>query len=179
MKIKKLPLPLILLLACSATASAQSAGTSARNTAEEFYRTYIKLKIRGLPSESELKTLSPMLSPDLKRLFENAARIKAKYIQEHPDDKPPWHDGDLFTSLFEGAQSFKVGTPLLRGNRSEILIQLSFSGDGSTTRWSDTLVLIRNKNRWVVWDVLFKGEWAFKQGNSLRSVLSSTSGEQQ
>lgn len=173
MKIKNLPLLLLLLLACSATASAQPARSSPRNTAEEFYRTYIKFQIRGLPSEGELKTLSPMLSPDLKRLFENAARIKAKYVQEHPDEKPPWHDGDLFTSLFEGAQSFKVGTPVMRGNRSEIPIELVFSGDGSTTRWSDTLVLVRNNNRWLVWDVLFKGEWAFKQGNSLRRVLSS------
>jgi hypothetical protein len=114
-----------------------------------------------------------MLSPSLQLLFENAARIKANYIRDNPDEKPPWHDGDLFTSLFEGAKSFKVGTPRLRGNRGEVPIDLAFSGDGATTRWSDTLVLVREKGRWKVWDILFKGEWAFKQGNSLRGVLSS------
>ena len=173
MKIIIAPVLLVLLFACSELASAQPSRSSPGSTAEQFYRTYLKLQIRGLPDEKQLNALSPMLAPDLKRLFENATRIRDKYIQEHPDDKPPWTDGDLFTSLFEGAQSFKVGTPLVRGNRSEIPIHLVYSEGGSTTRWSDALVLVRTKGRWLVWDILFKGEWAFKQGNSLRSVLSS------
>ena len=164
---------LLLLIACQPLSSAQPATASVKTTADEFYRTYIKLQIRGLPSDEELKMLSPILSPSLVKLFENAARIKAKYIQDNPDEKPPWHDGDLFTSLFEGAQSFKVGTPRVRGTRSEVPIELAFSGGGATTRWSDTLVLVREKGRWKVWDILFKGKWAFKQGNSLRSVLKS------
>ena len=177
MIVKSLPILLAVSFACAATCVAQPVSPPPlpppKATAEEFYRTYIKLQIRGLPSDEELKTLSPMLSPNLKLLFENAARVKAKYIRDNLDEKPPWHDGDLFTSLFEGAKSFKVGTPRMRGTRSEVPVELAFSGDGATTRWSDTLVLVREKGRWKVWDILFKGEWAFKQGNSLRGVLSS------
>ncbi|HEY5886055.1 MAG TPA: hypothetical protein VIT88_15315 [Pyrinomonadaceae bacterium] len=173
MTIARLPLLLTLLVACWASASAQPSTSLPKTTAEEFYGTYIKFQIRGLPGDEELKALSPMLAPSLKQLFENAARVKTKYIQDHPDEKPPWHDGDLFTSLFEGAQSFKVGTPRMRGNRAQVPIELVFNGEGSTTRWSDTLVLVRSNGRWLVWDILFKGEWAFKQGSSLRGVLKS------
>jgi hypothetical protein len=43
----------------------------------------------------------------------------------------------------------------------------------STTRWSDMLILERNGTRWLVRDILLKGEWAFKSGESLRTILNS------
>lgn len=94
-------------------------------------------------------------------------------IREHPDEKPPWADGDLFTSLFEGAQSFRLGRPTAHGDRTEIPVHLVYRNGGSTTRWSDVLVMVRNRNRWLVWDIRLKGQWAFKSGDSLRTVLKS------
>ncbi len=78
--------------------------------ANRFYQTYLELNVRGLPDEKELKLLSPYLSEDLRQLFEKAQFQQKRFIQENPVDmKPPWVDGDMFTSLFEGARSFKVG----------------------------------------------------------------------
>lgn len=160
-------------LALSQSVYAQSSKSSPTRTAQEFYRTYLKLKIRGLPDDKQMKSLEPLISSDLKDLFVAARKIQDEYIREHPDEKPPWGDGDLFSSLFEGAQSFRIGRVSLRGNRAEVPVQLTYRQGGSTTSWSDVLILVRNDKQWLVSDILMKGEWAFKSGSSLRSILNS------
>jgi hypothetical protein len=161
---------LVLLLAPPAAAQGSSSATQAAN---RFYRTYLKLKILGLPNSEQMKTLTPLITPDLNGLFEAARKTQAQFIKDHPDEKPPWADGDLFTSLFEGAQSFRLGRPTANGDRVEVPVHLTYHQGGSTTRWSDVIVLVRDKNRWLVSDILLKGEWAFKSGDSLRKNLSS------
>jgi hypothetical protein len=172
----KYPIPtliLLLLLACWAPVAGQRERRSPQVTADRFYRTYLKLKVRGLPNEKELKALSPFLTRDLQQLFKDARSTQQKYIREHPDDKPPWADGDLFTSLFEGANSFRLGEPRIKGARAEVPVHLAYRGGGSTSRWSDVLVLTRTADGWRVWDILLKAEWTFKSGDSVRSVLRS------
>jgi hypothetical protein len=173
MKTLILTLLLLLLFAPGEPVAAQALRSSASGTADRFYRTYLKLQLRGLPNEKELKVLSPLITSDLKQLFVAAMSEEEKFVQEHPDEKPPWGDGDLFTSLFEGAQSFRLGTPIKRGGCTEVPVHLAYSQGGSTTRWSDVLVLVRTQDGWRVWDILLQGEWAFKNGPSLRKVLSS------
>ncbi len=58
MTVKSLPILLTALLACAVTCVAQPASPSPKATADEFYRTYLKLQIRGLPSEADLKTFT-------------------------------------------------------------------------------------------------------------------------
>ena len=164
---------LLLLLACWAPIAGQGERTSPQAIAGRFYRTYLKLNVRGLPNEKELKALSPFLSGDLQQLFNDARSTQQKYIREHPDDKPPWIEGNLFTSLFEGANSFRLGAPRIKGTRAEVPVFLAYRGGGSTSRWSDVLVLTRTRDGWRVWDILLQGDWAFKSGASLRSILTS------
>lgn len=162
-------LPLVLLFAnCHAIAAQVSSPSQAANN---FYSNYLKLNIRGLPNDEQMRVLSPLITADLKALFENAQKIQARFIKENPEEKPPWGDGDLFTSLFEGAQTFRVGRPAVRRSRAEIPIQLSYTQGGTTTSWSDSLILTRQGNRWLVSDILLKGDWAFKSGASLRANL--------
>ena len=142
--------------------------------ANRFYQTYLELNVRGLPDEKELKLLSPYLSEDLRQLFEKAQFQQKRFIQENPVDmKPPWVDGDMFTSLFEGARSFKVGAVKRRGVYTEVNVNLEYKEDGETSRWNDTLVLVKTKQGWRVWNILLNGDWQFKSGGSLRQVLGA------
>ena len=61
--------------------------------------------------------------------------------------KPPWEDGDMFTSLFEGAQSFKVGKLRKRAAYTDVSISLEYKENGQAVRWVDTLVLVKTKRR--------------------------------
>lgn len=162
---------LALVLASGETLAVASRESSARSFAVRFYRTYVRLKMSGLPDAKQYRTLSPLLSADLRRLFEAARVEQDKAARERPDEKPPWNDGDLFTSLFEGAQSFTIGQPKMRGQYAEVPVKLAYRSGGSVSRWEDTLVLVRTREGWRVWDVLLKGDWAFKNGDSLRGVL--------
>jgi hypothetical protein len=166
--------PLLALTLASGQTLAQTPGqTSSTEFAARFYRTYLKLKVRGLPDAEQYKALSPLLSSDLQRLFEAARIEQAKAIAEHPDEKPPWADGDLFTSLFEGATSFRLGRPKRRGEYTDVPVRLAYRGGGAVSRWEDTLVLIRTGDGWRVWDIKLNGDWQFKNGASLRGVLSA------
>ncbi len=140
-------------------------------TASDFYRTYLKLKVRGLPDEKQWKELSPFFTDDVMKQFETARQTHDKFVREHPDEKPPWGDGDLFTSLFEGAHTFTVGKPTTTGDRVEVPVNLSYTSDGATTKWTDVMVLTQTPGGWRISDILLKGEWQFKNGDSLRGIL--------
>ena len=161
---------LLCLVSCGQAVTAQAQSTPSQ-AANNFYRTYLKLNIRGLPSDEQMKVLSPLITTDLKGLFENAQKEQTKFIKENPNEKPPWGDGDLFTSLFEGAQSFRLGRAKVRRGQADVPVHLAYTQGGSTSRWSDILILVRRGNRWLVSDILLKGDWAFKSGASLRENL--------
>lgn len=143
--------------------------------ARRFYQKYLELNVRALPDEKELKLLSPYLSEDLHKLFEKAQLEQKRFIKENPVDmKPPWIEGDMFTSLFEGAQSFKVGKVKTRGAYTEVNVKLEYKENGEKSQWSDTLVLVKTKGGWRVWDILLNGNWQFKSGSSLRQILGAS-----
>jgi len=114
--------------------------------AKQFYQKYLDLNVRGLPDEKELKSLSPYLSDDLRRLFEKAQLEQKRFIEKNPVDmKPPWVDGEMFTSLFEGAQSFKIAEVKTRGVYTDVSVNLEYKENSETSRWTDTLVLVNIK----------------------------------
>jgi hypothetical protein len=171
MKLSALTFLLILLVGISTAACAQQ--QKAEVFANQFYQKYLELNVRGLPNEKQLKILSPYLSEDLRKLFEKAQLEQKQFIEENPTEKPPWVDGDMFTSLFEGAQSFKTGEVKTRGVYTDVSVNLEYKENGQTSRWTDTLVLVKTKEGWRVWDILLNGDWQFKNGSNLRQVLEA------
>ena len=142
--------------------------------ANRFYQKYLELNVRGLPNEKELKLLSPYLTKELRMLFEKMQLEQKRFIaQNSADMKPPWIEGDMFTSLFEGAQSFKIGKVKRRSIYTDVSVNLEYKENGETSQWTDTLVLVKTKEGWRVWDILLKGDWQFKAGSSLRQMLGA------
>ena len=174
MKLRTLILSLVLLFLTTTAAFAGARRETPAGFAGRFYQTYLKLRISGLPDKRQLKILAPFLAGDLHRLFKNAQLVKAKFIKENPVDmKPPWQEGDLLTSLFEGAQSFKIGRVSAGRQYTEVSIRLKYSDGGKPVNWTDRLVLIRSKDGWRVHDIRLDGNWQFKNGDSLRQILSA------
>jgi hypothetical protein len=53
-------------------------------------------------------------------------------------------------------------------------VHLEYRGrSSSVSRWEDTLVLVRTRAGWRVWDIKLNGDWQFKNGASLRGVLGA------
>ena len=166
------PILVAAALACP-TASPAAADSAAQDTARQFYSACLKLKPSGLPTGEQMKTLAPLLSAELVKLIASARRTQEEFIRKHPDDKPPWIEGDLFASNFEGVSSFKLGTAAFNADKASIPVYLEYRDGKDVMRWIDVVVLERANKRWRVWDIYMNAPWPFRSGPNLRAMLSS------
>jgi hypothetical protein len=157
-----------LLLACSPK-------TSAPETAvRQFYSVLTADRISGLPSDAQMKTLRPLISLELDTLIETARHAQLHFIYAYPDEKPPWIEGNLFGSLFEGHHDFTVDEAMVCGDTALVPVRLEYRGDKDTVRWNDEAVVVKYVEGWRVSDIRFKGAWDFKPGAGLRALLKDT-----
>jgi hypothetical protein len=128
---------------------------------------------RGLPTGPTWETLEPLLSADFALVIRRAQEVQARFRREFPEDKPPWIEGDFFSSLFEGPTGFTVGKPALEGagTRARVPVAMEHAADGTTTRWTDTFLLVRERGAWRLDDVEFGGTWDFAARGSLKDAL--------
>jgi hypothetical protein len=153
---------------------AQEAKTPAPSViASRFYDAYIRLKVRGLPDEKQAKVIDPLFAPEVRKLLDAARAGQQRYIRENKDEKPPWIEGSLFSSLFEGLDSYKLGTPVPDETKASIPVALSYKDGDKTIRWIDVIILEKSPSGWLVSDIFLNGPWDFKSGYSLRQVLST------
>ena len=134
-----------------------------------FYAAVVEAHPVGLPSSEEMTTLAPYLSTSLRSAIEEARAYQAAYATAHPDEKPPFADGSLFTSLFEGADRFElVRVDEGPGRDTGVVVRLGYQ---DAAPWEDTVVLRREEGRLVVADVVFGGAGAFNPPGRLSEML--------
>lgn len=138
-----------------------------------FYRVYLELQPRGVPSAKTRAKLAPVISHTLAQLLERADAAEHHYAKVTQRKVPPLVEGDLFTSLFEGAQSFSVQACTRNTAATVCTVNLRYSGDAGSaaTQWSDRVHLLRFNGRWVVDDIEFGGDWQFMHKGRLKEIL--------
>lgn len=161
-----------LTLASAALAhAAGSAADSPAKAAEGFYAAYSTFHPSdGIPDAAGRAKYAPFISPALDKLLAegNAAEIKFNKANKA---SPPLIEGDLFTSMFEGATSYKIGACKLSGGGASCTVDLVYDDHkDAPTRWTDTVYLTQSKAGWRVDDIGYGGNWDF--GNKGR--LSAT-----
>ncbi len=71
--------------------------------ANDFYATYASLpRTGGIPDATARVRYAPLLSPRLTKLIAGAETAETRFMKQNKDS-PPLIEGDLFSSLFEGA----------------------------------------------------------------------------
>jgi hypothetical protein len=136
--------------------------------ATAFYRELRTLPVDGLPKGDAWKSLKALITPELAQVIELAQAEQAAAIKKEPDEKPPWVEGDLFSSLFEGPNSFKFGSVTISGAKAEVIVHCSYTGGGATSSWTDTLLLVKSDKGWLVDDIRFGGTWDFANKGTLK-----------
>jgi hypothetical protein len=139
--------------------------------ARDFYAILIEHRVSGLPDDTVWPLLKQRVTPELARVIEAAQREQADFIKRNPDEKPPWIEGDLFSSLFEGPQEFSVGGAKIVDERAEVPVSFVYRSEGETTKWQDTLVLTKSGTGWQVADVNYGGTWEFGNKGTLLKGL--------
>lgn len=151
-------------------------GDTPEAAARGFYATLVKHQVSGLPGDEVWTMLKPRMAPELAGVIEAARREQADFIKRNPDEKPPWIEGDLFSSLFEGPQEFAVGEATVTGDRADVPISFVYRSDGQTTKWKDKLVLTRAGGKWLVADVVYGATWDFGNKGTLLKGLKPGAG---
>lgn len=132
-----------------------------QDVVERFYTEYVAARPAGLPDGEDLERFKPFLSERLYASIVDALRYRDEMIERHPDEKPPFVDGDHFTSLFEGPRSFKV----LRVDGEAV--HVAFELD--TVKWEDVIVVKDGR----VDDVIYGGAGEFNPPGKLSERLKS------
>ena len=161
---------LLAVLAFGATTALAGEGSEPAAAVSGFYATYIKLSPAGLPTAAQQKELAPYLSRRLLALMDAARAYQEKEAKAHPDEKPPFVDGCLFASLFEGPKAFKVGTAVADGAASKVKVH--FTAEEGVA-WDDEVVVIKEEGRYVIDDVLLSGIGQFNPPGRLSTNLES------
>lgn len=143
-----------------------------REAARDFYEVVQVEKIDGLPEGKAWKKLEPLVTPELAKSVRVAQKYQKDFMKENPGEKPPWVEGDLFGSLFEGAQKREPGVPKVNGNVAEVPVKMAYSDRGQTVKWTDILILKRVSRGWLVDNLRYGGKWPFAPKGNLITVLT-------
>jgi hypothetical protein len=142
---------------------------------QAFYTICREERLSGLPDARQLERLSGLLSTRLIALIEAARARQARFQRERPDEKPPFVEGDLFSSLFEGPTGFAPGAVRLDGDRARVTVHFSHRDESKrshVTRWTDDAWLVRERGQWRIDDVEYHGGWPFAARGRLARNLA-------
>ena len=164
-----LPLP-SLALGASLAACAPKAKVEPAAVVEAFYAELLTHPVVGAPNAGDLPRIVPFLADSLRADLERIARVHDSAAAAHPDEKPPFADGDLFTSMFEGPTAFWVMATQERPGPA-VLVHFEHREGNSSTEWVDTVYVARRDTSWVVADVAYGGTWPMANHGRLRANL--------
>jgi hypothetical protein len=178
---KILALSLLLAVLCTRTDPDRNMsgaeGAAAGKSVVAFLQAYQVQHFRGLPDTNQARSLAPRLSPRLNGLLEDALREQQKYKVRLPSDKPPMVDGDIFSSLFEGATRGEVEAVTESADTATVRIKYIYTdpATGKTIQsWNDRFLLVRSGQNWLIDDVEYQGSWDFAVCGRLSAALIET-----
>jgi hypothetical protein len=166
----------VLVLLSAAPAAADEAMTAA---AARFYAVYGTFHPSdGIPDAGGRARLAPVLSARLSRQLAQAARAEDRFNARNRDS-PPLLEGDLFTSGFEGATSWKVGACSGDAKTAHCTVALRYDRGQKPLAWTDTLYLVAGPGGWRVDDIGYGGRFAFGNTGRLSDTLRSVAAQAQ
>jgi hypothetical protein len=131
----------------------------------------------GIPDVGARTRLQPFLSPALNKLLAAAAAAQARFSAKIKDS-PPLIEGDLFSSMFEGATQSKLQACATSGNQARCPVAFTHAGsNGRAADWTDTLLLVNIPGGWRVDDIAYGGGFQFGNTGRLSDTLKTVTGE--
>lgn len=158
---------LLALTACSDTGGDEQ---QQADVVTRFYRIHLQNHAPGLPSADELRQYQPLVSRALYTLLNDAEAADSRYHAALGPQAAPLIEGDLFTSLYEGATSFAVQSCDSDAQRASCQVALRYQKDGADESWNDKILLVRENQQWRIDDIEFIGN----DQSSQREYLSDT-----
>jgi hypothetical protein len=164
-------LALLLPLPLAAQTSPDAAASSFLSVYGSFHPS------DGIPDSAGRARLAAYLSPGLNKLLADAAAAQARFSAKIKNS-PPLIEGDLFSSLFEGATLSKLQTCVVSGAEARCPVAFTHAGAaGKAMNWTDTLLLVNTPQGWRVDDIAYGGGFQFGNTGRLSDTLKTVTGE--
>lgn len=146
---------------------------SSRMMLQAFYIRHLRNGDSGVPGEYFLDDYRPYLSERLIAQLERAREWRDRAIAAHPEEKPPFAEGDLFSSLFEGPTGFTIGKPIrLDDDHQRVPVVFSNVVPGQQPdRWTDYATMVHEETGWKLDDLEYGGRWEFASKGRLSDAL--------
>ena len=166
----------LLFAALLFTSPALAADDSAA-AANAFYAVYGGQHAQGVPDATGRLRYSAVLSPRLNKQLTDAASAQARLSARVKGAVPPMLEGDIFSSLFEGATAWKVGACQGDAKAARCPVALTRTPPPSSrpekpVNWNDTLLLVNTPQGWKVDDVIYDAGFAFGNTGRLSGMLA-------
>lgn len=149
--------------------------------AAAFYDVYLHVspRVSGVPDQATRARFAPVISEKLEKLLAAAEAAETRHREATQNSEPPFMEGDPFTSLFEGASSFKVGACTIKDETAQCPVDLTYAdpAGGEPALWTDTVLLVGHDQGWVVDDIVYGGQWDFATRGRLQSSLENVIGQ--
>jgi hypothetical protein len=175
------PILFVLLLMTLPAYAADDPATAVN----EFYAVYKGQHAGGgIPDATGRLRYTPVLSPRLNKQLTAAAAAQARLTAKVRNAVPPMLEGDIFSSLFEGATAWKIGACQVEGNKGDgkiarCPVALTYTPPPTPSpapkakpaNWNDTVVVVNTPQGWKVDDVIYDAGFAFGNTGRLSSML--------
>ncbi|HXC57446.1 MAG TPA: hypothetical protein VNU97_19260 [Rhizomicrobium sp.] len=167
----------LAILVSLATPAAGDEPGALRAAAQGFYGVYETFHpSSGIPGDADRARYRPYVSPALDALLKQAGDAEARFARANKDS-PPLVEGDLFSSLFEGATGVALGACSGDDRNGQCAVNLTYADPGDKpTSWTDTVYLVNTPLGWRVDDIGFGGSWAFGNKGKLSDTLRQVAG---
>jgi hypothetical protein len=139
-----------------------------------FYSAYLRIPPTGVPGPRQRARLRGVITPRLSMLLARAGEAEAEHQRSTGGREPPYIEGDVFTSLFEGAETFRLQR--CRTGAARAICQVALGHDDPRDKpahWRDQVVLARVSGAWRVDDIIYGGDWSFGNKGRLSQTLRS------
>jgi hypothetical protein len=162
-------------LSMTVVLAAPASDGAASSVVRDFYAAYLKVhRPGGLPTPEKLEQLEPFLSAGLRLLIMEASEYSARYQRQHPDEKPPFVDGDYFCSNFEGFSRVEVARVEKKRSGSRVSVRFEYddpTNSKDVVRWEDAVLLVESGGGWAIDDVEYHAPWPFANHGRLSQAL--------
>lgn len=171
-----------MIAAAGLLAAVVGAGPSDLQIPEETASTFFAIygsfhPSDGIPNAAQLAELKAVVSPALESLLREAATAEKRFADSTKHQAPPLLEGDIFTSNFEGATAWHVGTCRTSGAQARCEVALGYRSntteDAKRVNWTDTIMLVRTGAGWRVDDIGYGANWNFANKGRLTDTLQS------
>lgn len=169
---------LFFFLSLTACGDAGPEADAAR-TADVFYDIRLSEKSGGVPGAELRARFRSVISPELDSLLARADEAERRHTERVNNAEPPYLQGDIFSSLFEGPTAFEIDTCEGRDDTVVCDVLLVHEAEDQPFQWTDRVALVEDDERWLVNDILYGGDWDFAPRGSLQGALKSVIAEEE